>query len=162
MANNFIQFSEVINNLTKEEEAWLTGVLDEEVDEEGEKCGQARTEFIKQFEGTPDAIDDAEFFPRFEWSVETEGEYAGDAAGQRYLWFKCEDSGEPSDVGIVVREFFKKFRPKDHFSLTYCLFCDKLRVGEFTGGGMFVTANSIKHWDADSWIHEQLQEFKAK
>ena len=63
------------------------------------------------------------------------------------------------NVGIVVQAFLKKFRPDAFFALTYAAWCDKLRVGEFAGGALFVTAMSFEILMAGDWVDEKRESF---
>jgi len=75
------------------------------------------------------------------------------------VWFYADECGNVEAVGELVQEFLKKFRPNDCFSLTYATYCSKLRLGEFGGGAIFVTADEVKWENAYTWVQSQEKEF---
>ena len=74
------------------------------------------------------------------------------------LWFCAEESGDPRAVAEFVRDFLKRFRPNDSFSLEYALTCSKPRLDGFGGGAVFVTAVEIEHMDTAAWLAERCRE----
>ncbi|MGA2258340.1 MAG: hypothetical protein ABSG53_27055, partial [Thermoguttaceae bacterium] len=60
----------------------------------------------------------------------------------------------------LVHKFLKRFRPDQCWSLTYANTCSKFRVGEFSGGAVFVTANEIKCQNADDFVQLQRAAFQ--
>lgn len=121
MANNYLQFSEVLAGLTAEETTWL----------------QKRLEDASEDDTDADAYE--EYFPDFSWEVTPP---SGDKPGA--LWVYAEESGDVTHVAKVVEEFFKKFRPDGVFTLTWAETCSRMRPGEFSGGWMLVTATDIE------------------
>ena len=82
--------------------------------------------------------------------------------GTRYLWLHADTYGEPAHVAWLIQKFLKRFRPDQCWSLTYANTCSKPRVGEFSGGAVFVTANEIKFQDASDFVEQQRAEAKVK
>ncbi len=70
--------------------------------------------------------------------------------------------GDVSNVAWLVQKFLKKFRPDQCWSLTYSATCSKPRVGEFGGGAVFVTADTIRWQNAYDFIEEQRAAFGGK
>ncbi len=136
MANNYLQFSEVINKVTPEEAAWAKSRLEEMTG--------------KYFD------DDGENGWYFQWAVHE----AHDPEEGPHIWLYSEEGAEPEHVAAFVQEFLQKFRPDGCFSLTWAAFCDKLRVGEFTGGGIFVTAKKVAWFNPDFDIETEVKKFK--
>ncbi len=77
------------------------------------------------------------------------------------LWIYAAESGNPDLAVHMVQRFLKQFRPNECWSLTYSWTCSKLRVGEFGGGGVFVTADEIKWDDAAGFVEKQRHAFIA-
>jgi len=162
MANNYLQFSEVLPQLTDDEETWLRQKL-EHVFVFGER------EYAK--DELPEGLnaDDADWSGIRAWrnldtsdtdwlGFEYEFDDDSDKWG-RHLWIYSEECGEPVHVAHLVQEFLKRFRADQCWSLTYALTCSKLRVGEFTGGGCFVTADTIQWQNSDAFVAKQRQVF---
>ena len=76
----------------------------------------------------------------------------------RTLWFCAEESGDPRAIAKFVRDFLKRFRPNDSFSLEYAFTCSKPRLDSFGGGAVFVTAVEIEHMDTAAWVAERCRE----
>lgn len=136
MANNYLQFSEVINNITPEETEWARTRLKEMTDKFSDSCGD---------EGW-----------YFEWAVHD----AHDPTQGPHVWVYAEEGGEPEHVAEFFQEFLKKFRPDECLSLTWASFCSKLRVGEFGGGGFFVTAKKAYWYNPYDDIDHETKKFK--
>ena len=80
----------------------------------------------------------------------------------RHAWLSAEEGGDPSRVAHLVQSFVKKFRPDQSWSLTYANTCSKLRIGEFGGGAVFVTADDI-HWNNSyDFVEEQRKAFERQ
>lgn len=137
MANNYLQFSEIIPNITPEEAAWAKARLHEMTD---------------KFHEDPDEG------WYFEWAVHE----AHDPTDGPHIWVYSEEGSEPEHVAQFFKEFLKKFRPNECLSLTWASFCDKLRVGEFGGGGFFVTATKEYWYSPYDDISQETKKFKAQ
>ncbi len=71
------------------------------------------------------------------------------------LWLYSSPGDGASDldqIAKMVQKFLAKFRPNDHWSLTYSDTCNQLLPGGFGGGAMFVTANEIKLWGTNAFL----------
>ena len=166
MADNYLQFSEVLANLTEPEEAWLEEQLqpirvfgDKEYPEDAVPAELADTEAdwsgIRFLRDNPDHDPDWDVLG-FEYHFHDDNDPGG---GGRHLWLYAEDSGNADNVAWLVHKFLKQFRPGQCWSLTYAATCSKPRVGEFGGGALIVTADEIKWQNAYSFIEEQRAAF---
>lgn len=135
MANNYILFSEEITDLTAKEKEWLLKVLknmddvcdDSPDDESAEAC-------VKWILGELDeASVDLDYWPDFSWQMENSS-----------LWIYSEEGGNLNNVATLAQAFLKRFRPNRYWSFEYAYTCSKPRIGEFGGGGAFITAKEIK------------------
>ena len=162
MANNYLQFSEALGNLSIVERDWLQRQL-ETVYVFGEKgfsesdvpndlsTAGANWSGCRALRDLPDADsdDDAEFQYEFGHNEEL----------GRHLWIYAEEGGDPNRVAHLVQMFLRQFRPDQSWSLTYAATCSKLRLGEFAGGAVFVTAMKIESMDAYDFVSTRRAEF---
>ena len=168
MADNYVEFSEVLTGLTDQERNWLQGQLEiirvfdgqEYPDEALPKCfDPAKAEWhgcrgLRDFsEYDPEFIEE----PEFQFQFENEDE-EGDAEGSS-LWVYSEDNGNIDQVCHIVRKFLKQFWPSEYWSLKFACTCSKPRVGEFSGGAVFVTADSIRWDNAEAFIEREQAAF---
>jgi hypothetical protein len=131
MANHYSQFSEGIKDITPEEATWIKDFLrtpypDEEEDPKGFKqwCEERR---IK--EG-----DEPDWYPSFQWALEDK---------DTFLWFYTEEGCDIDYLVYFVQSFLTKFRPDYIFTATGAEYCSKLRIGEFGGWWVVVTAKKV-------------------
>ena len=126
MANNYLQFSEVIDNITPEEKEWWKKRISElKLDEDW----------------MPGSI-----------QVEEEGS----------IWLYGEEFGDPDAVARIVQQFLFTFRPNHVFTLQWAETCSKMRIGEFSGGAMVVTAKEIFIQPSGQFIADVLQEVQKQ
>ena len=162
MADYYLQFSEAIGHLSIEERDWLQRQLemvyvfgDREFAE-----GEVPDEFstaeptwygCRAFRDSPDveSYDDAGFQHQFQESKEL----------GLHLWLYAEEGGDPHRVAHLVQKFLRQFRPHEPWSLTYATSCSKLRLGEFGGGAVFVTAGAIVSFDAYDFVSARRAAF---
>ncbi len=169
MADNYVEFSQVIPQLTEEEVDWLRQQLevvyvfgDREYAEDAlpDDLNREDAEWI----GCRAYRDMAGYDPDF-------GEHAGfeyafseddqDKDWGRHLWFHTDEYGSLDRVAHLVQKFLKRFRPNDCWSLTWATTCSKPRVGEFGGGAVFVMASDIKWNDAYEFVEQQQAAFAS-
>lgn len=129
MANNYLQFSEVILHLTPEEATWLEERLahDKESDE------------VEQ---------------DFEWGIKDDSDQLDELSGRQcvqYLWIYAEENGEPEHLEKPISEFLAKFRPSCAWILTWAVTCSEMQVGEFSGGAMIVTKDGAEYMEIETW-----------
>ena len=155
MADNYLEFSEIIANLTGPEEAWLKEQLQP----------------IRVFDGkghraevVPFLLDKTDY--DLEWDAlgfEYRFHDDNDPGGWgRHLWFYTEDWGNADNVAWLVQKFLKQFRPQECWSLSYAATCSKPRIGEFGGGAVFVTADTIVWQNSGDFIESQRAAFDRK
>ena len=138
MANNYSQFSEGFD-VTEEEAKWINDFLCAECphpDEEPEKYKSWCEERTLK-EG-----DDPDYFPGFQYDLENKD--------STFLWLYAAEGCDTDYLATFVQAFLKKFRPKDVLTFTGASYCSKLRLGEFGGWWLAVSANEIaagNTWD---------------
>ena len=169
MADNYLQFSEVIANLSEPEEAWLKDQLqpirvfgDKEHPEDAVPAELADTD--ADWTGARYLRDKTDHDPDwdalgFEYSFHDDHDTEG---WGRHLWVYAEESGCPDNIAWLAQKFLRKFRPDQCWSLTYATTCSKPRAGEFGGGAVFVTADTIRWENAYDFIENQRATFRRK
>ena len=145
VANNFIQFSEELTGLTEEEANWLELMSNLASDRDVDfKENDDRQHFSD--EGDPLTEEARLACMLFSDEPIISAEAQKDEEDKTWtVWFYSDESNDPNAVAELVRAFFQKFRPDgdDVFTLTWCDYCDKLRIGEFGGGCFAVNKKDI-------------------
>jgi hypothetical protein len=175
MANNYLEFSETLVDLTREEETWLREQLeivyvygDREYTEEAILRNEVEEDLRDTEEdwyGCRVFRDLPEYDPEDGTPVGFEHEFLGDedAAGEdRYLWFHVEEGGYPDRVAHLVQKFLQKFRPDQYWTLSYATTCSKPRAGEFGGGCVFVTATKIEWCTTWDFLEAHIEAFREE
>ena len=141
VADNYLQFSEVVANLTTPEEEWLKEQLqpirvfaDKEYPEDAVPAELADTD--ADWTGVRFLRDNTDHDPDwdvlgFEYNFHDDHDKGG---WGRHLWVYAEESGCPENVAWLVQKFLKKFRPDQCWSLTYSTICSKPRVANLAAG----------------------------
>lgn len=120
MANNYSLFSECIKNITPDEAAWINSIPTDE---------PTQQELMEFFDIVEDDVGLDECFPMFAFELR-----------DTTWWLYCEESFDDNHVLLVVQCFLRKFRPTEVFTMTYCDYCSKPRIGEFGGGWLAISA----------------------
>ena len=113
MANNYLQFSEIITHLTPGEEAWLRAQLQTIAVHNGQETEIANEDDVAphaEWIGPRFLRDDEGYdadFGRYDFQCEFE-DYPD---WGRHLWLYAEEFGEPNEVAWLVKKFLKQFRP---------------------------------------------------
>ncbi len=162
MANLYTQFSDAIGPLTEERRDWFLDQVNvnamakhllqaaiesknyrEALEYEPAKDLVLWPEYVgtiiprhdraelNQWDVWRDYVED--YYPGFELEIEQ-------FEGGEFAWFYAEEAGRPGNVAELVQEFLAKFDPESAWTTTYAETCDKMRLGEFSGGAVFVTA----------------------
>lgn len=139
--NNVQQFSQVIPDLTDAETLWLMNYVEY----------RARGLYLDGSEREHEDV-----YPDFGFKIMKSTEWG------TYAWFFSDECGDISQVAETVQDFIKAQRPETCFTMTWADYADKLRVGEFDGGGLFVSADQITTFHAVEWAEQQEKEFKAR
>lgn len=151
MANNYSQFSEgMFENLTAEEEAWITEVLKEK-----------DTEKVQDLLG--DVQFDAYMWPGFQFEIEEERRFSGSEKEEvvRYLWLYSNECVCSDNVIAFLQAFIREFRPSAVVSFTWADYCSRLRVGEFGGGWGVITAEKYETGSAHGEAARITEELSA-
>ena len=162
MADNFLQFSEMLYDITSCEVAWLQRQLEpiavidgREYHEDDDAVADRERDlsfhgfrFLLDYEDLDDDADVRGF----------EIDFQDDAAN---VWLSADVNGDPGRVAHLVCKFLKQFRPDQCWSLTYACTCSKLRIGEFGGGAVFVTADEVRRQNGYDFVQQERAAFEA-
>ena len=141
MADNYVLFSESIPVLSRQEQDWVRRLLAPE--------GDGPPDWLA-FSLHADAID-LDDWPGFQWEIQLP---------TQDLWLYAGESGNVLHVGEFVRALLSRFRPSECWHLSWAETCSKPRLGEFGGGGLFVTASSVQSWSAHEWLAQRRAQFQ--
>ncbi len=163
MADNYVEFSEVLPQLTDAEIAWLRDQLQSivVVNDREHLVGSLPAE-VEEKQATwrgPCFLHNCDDVNG--WGDEVEFSY-GFAFDDRntewghHLWVYSDEHGSIDQVAWLVQKFLRQFRPRDCWTLTYAATCSRPRAGEFGGGAVIVTASEI-HWEDAHSIAENAR-----
>ena len=144
MANNYTLFSEALSLHTFEQRRWWDDTLKrcEEIvdspDDEHTPSGNLSVAIVKAL---------------IDWG------YLGfqHEIYHDHIVFYSEDTGGVGVVGLLVQRFLREFDPYGCWALTWAESCSKPRIGEFSGGGMFVTARNISFQYSGGWTQRMIR-----
>ena len=127
MANNYVSFCEELPIHNQEEHDWWQHVLSFDPDDHDDPAAQ-----FEMVSG----VEDVEF--DYGWlGVEV------DLEGNKVILYS-EDGDNVDLTARVVQAFLRRFHPTKNFILRYAEYCSRMRVGEFNGGALVVTAQRIE------------------
>ena len=127
MADYYLQFSEMVGDLTAEERSWIKERIDDHA-KAGDEGGISWDE--------DDRIMD------FSFDFEPEGEVE-----ESHFWIYSNEYGSPDCAAEFVQRFLARFRPDDSWTMRWSTSCSKARLDSFGGGTIVVTASEIKSCD---------------
>jgi hypothetical protein len=164
MADDYLEFSQVIANLSEQEVDWLRQGL-AMIDVYGDQELEAGTGNVDSKLGVPDwsGYRFLRDYPELDADREEVGfccSFDEDGAYGRHLWFYSDESADLEKLGHLIRKFLRQFRPHDCWALSYACTCSKPRVDAFGGGAVFITSRRITF--ASSWdlIERKRQAFE--
>lgn len=146
MADNYLQFSEIVKLKNEEEKKWVEWHLGIIPVSDDLVTDDDKAEYEKQLERYNLEPDDLSL--DFQWEIDS----------SLQLWIYADEFGNVDNVALFMQEFLSKFDPDSSFSITYSSTCSKPRVGEFGGGAAFVTAENIDWVNSHDWIREKHKE----
>jgi hypothetical protein len=146
MANHYQQFSEAIDDITPDERIWINRVLSLQVDDN-------IVSNLKEERIEVDDEDSTSWWPGFQFQLRDT-----DAS----LLIYADESGDLECVAAFAKAFLAKFRPNDCWSLTWADTCSRPRIGEFSGGGLFITAKSARFFTPSEDISRMRKQFEKR
>jgi hypothetical protein len=163
MANNYTQTSLLVSDLTDSEKEWvnsntdficvrdLNGEYQVVADDEDYDYEMPRL-FLRR-----DMEEGWHFRPDEFETLEFQWEFQGSD-----LWIYGEEYANIDHICAFLQLFLKDNRPDDCITFTWADTCSKLRIGEFSGGGAFITADSIEFVSAYQWVSDKASEFRKE
>lgn len=133
MDQNYMQFSEVIDNLTVEEHDWFKKAL-----------------ALNNDGGYDDGVE-----PPAWWDDGVENFGFEYDLGTSEIQLYSEEYGNIDTVQALVSEFISLFRKDYVFTLSWSESCSKMRVGEFGGGGMIVSLDETRFMNVWGWLESE-------
>lgn len=172
MAEHYLQFSEALTGLSVAEADWLAQQLEvvyvvgEREFTERDLPGDLSPDYAQRIcprglldlpaEAKRDAND--EDYDAGDVDDDETGfafELRANATWGQDLWLYAEEYGRPERVAHLVQKFLRQFRPAAQWWLTYAITCSKPRIGQFTGGAIFVTAETVVCFEAADFVEQQ-------
>ena len=98
--------------------------------------------------------------PNTERVEDDKGRFHYKPDGRYYLF--SEESGLGNGFDGVLQEILQGLPEKEYPYITYeyACTCSKMRPGEFGGGAMFITRDTINWTNSGSWLRQQEETFK--
>ena len=128
MANNYIQFSELIENLNTDACNWIKRILSAD---ENSKWLKEELELSED--------EELENWPEFEWKLEKNQD------GITNLWLYSNEFVYFAHVKYFVQALIRKFMPDYVFALTAAEYCSRLRTREFGGHWMVISRGEVTY-----------------
>jgi hypothetical protein len=152
MANDYIQASFALHNISAEEEYWLLHAHNSIL--EGIKYSEEEgSSYFFRVPGGKTAVSTVpwEFWG---WTLAISAE--------RIAYIYCEEFGNLDAIEIVMREFLIKFRPTEAIVITWAEVCSKPRTDHFGGGALIVTAQRTSSINVHQWANEELKRIRQE
>ena len=134
MANNYQQYSFMINSLTPTEITWLETKFDE-IDKSNDDPSGEHTDIGS-----------------------TEIERRDDGAD---LWLYAEEGADLDSLVDLLQGFLKENRPDSYIGFEWANTCSKMRLDEFSGGSVFITAEKTDWKSTYDFLETKRKEFEA-
>ena len=134
MANNYQQHSFMIEKLTPTEVTWLETKFDE-IDKGNEN-------------------DEGEYVDIGEVEIERRDDGAD-------LWLYAEEGADLDSLVGFLQDFLKENRPDSYIGFEWANTCSKMRLDEFSGGAVFITAEKTDWTCTYDFLETKRKEFEA-
>ena len=128
MASYYTQYSFAVEDLSSQEEAWLSKRIDDENEREY-YCTLPSCTFLTE---------------------------QGDES--KTLWIHDPIGGSDLEVlAELLQDFLQTFRPSEYIAFSWADTCSMPRTDSFGGGAVFITAENIVWVDTHDWIAKQIE-----
>jgi|3_EtaG_2_1085321.scaffolds.fasta_scaffold02017_9 hypothetical protein len=152
MANNYIEFSEMIHNLNDEEQKYWEKLTD---DERIDLSLEEHKKLQIQWESVGGTFENGAW-PGFQWSFESRKD------GNKDLWIYVIESGDIDNLAIIIQDFLKVCRPDGYFTLTWAETCSKPRLQQFGGGYLLITKDEIKADNVHNMVYKLKKDWESE
>lgn len=148
MADNYLQFSMIVPLRSVAEQDWCReslAALDRFL--AGERTGPQR--FASDLAAVVmEGLRNDWSHQGFEWTITPTPNKADQVTE---LWLHADEAGEPGQVAAFLRAYLAKFNPTGSLWFSWAYTCSKMRVNEFGGGAVVVTATKVTFLDVQDW-----------
>ena len=161
MADNYTQFSFVLEHLTKAEIKWIKKILSYSIDIMGDITDDA-VKLAKILRTKTHGVtgESIEYWPEFAWAW---------LKKNSLQIYDSEECGNELNVATFVHAFLATFRPKDIVCFGVAYTCSKARPYEFSGQDFIITAHDIistgeignRIWDTIKSKRDQSVDFSS-
>lgn len=147
MANNYVQFSEMIEDIPSEGVKWLREVLMLDPDDKDYSHGRHCALLGIESEDT----EPFESWPGFGWNFE------GDS-----LWLYTMEGADFLALEYLVKALIRKFMSDLIFSVTYAETCSKPRIGEFSGGWLVISKDATEGGNSSFNAEDAIKKLRTQ
>jgi hypothetical protein len=160
MSNNFLQFSTQIALRSEEEADWFHTILDGHPPDAAENARPKWALKLLKKMGETTGNDPQDGYCGSHKITLVKDEKGKVNESESNVWFYSEEGDEPYHVALIIQAFLKKFYPKNFFTFTWSMTCDKMRPDEFSGGFAVIHAKKITIQTAEETAKEVRDEMK--
>jgi len=136
MANNYTQTSFSVGGITPPERTWLEDNL-------------------KEADRQMEEDDNYDEYSGISYEFEED-----DDGGS--IWFYSDESFVVEPLVNLLQNFLATFRPAEYIKFEWAHTCSKPRLDEFSGGGVFITAEKQKWFSPWYLIGKEVEKFEKK
>lgn len=156
MANNYLQYSTIIPLTSLEESKWFKAILDGEVRRRPAWANKILKEIC---EDTGNSTHDG-YTGQYAITCKLDENGRFVKAGSN-VWFYSEEGDEPYHVALIMQAYLKQFHPKQVLGFTWSATCSKMRLDEFSGGYIAVSAVRITAESAETTLTKVMEDLLA-
>ena len=155
MANNYQQHSFMIDSLTPAEAYWIRKRFDE-IDKKNDDEDEQEPIWIGDV-----AFEDGHFVydPPLEDGKEPVAEQIKEHP--KSLWLYSEEGADLDSLVDFLQDFLKENRPDSYIGFEWANTCSKMRLDEFSGGAVFITAEKTDWTCTYDFLETKRKEFEA-
>jgi hypothetical protein len=161
MSNFYTQFSEILVLENKEQANWVRKQLepkwmDRLREYEAQKHRTAKKlkvpKWAEGFVLADHILNGGDAY--FAWEITD-----ASTPGKFDLALYSEENCDLDAVAAFVQAFLKKFAPDHCFTISWAATNDKMCVGAFGGGGIFITADKVESVETQQWLEAKARPF---
>jgi len=138
-----VRFSAFVDDLTDDEIRWFINHTESVPNSYGMRCPK----FTLQH---GDTISSTRYFI---CSIEED-------ENKKYFWLRAQECEDIWAVAEFIQSFLRECRPTECWGMTFATSCDRLQIGDATGGALFVTENSISLYRAEDILAHHIHRHK--
>jgi hypothetical protein len=154
MADNYLQSSFCIDDVSESEISWLKSMfdfMDRLSQQETHELSDGEKAILRDTMGWGGGE-----LPETYWGWELE------IIKNEWAALYAEEFGDVEMMTELMQRFLQKFRPKKYVVLTWAETCSKPRPDEFGGGAMLVTSKEVRRMNAHRWADEEMEKLQQE